>query len=89
MQDPRVTGGLGVLKDQETGKEEEAGPGHPWLRGSRKEFAFYPKGNQNTLMRLQKDLVQFLLLFKSGLLGYNLHSLYSLGHAVLSFDKCI
>lgn len=54
--------------------EEEAGPGHPQLRGGRKELTVYPKSNKMlTHLQQEGDLVQFLLLFMSGLLGYNLH----------------
>lgn len=45
------------------------------MRGGRKEFTFYPKSKEKMLTHLQqeRDLAQFLLLFKSGLLGYNRH----------------
>ena len=54
-------------------KKEEAGPVRVWLRGDRKEFALYPKSNEKMLTHVQRDLVQFLLLLKPGLLEYNLH----------------
>lgn len=62
-----------MFKNQETDKKEEADQVTLGSRGNRKEFAFYPKSNEKILTRLQRDLVPFLLLFKSGVLRYNPH----------------
>lgn len=70
MQDPQVSEGLGIFKDQETHKKEEAGQVMLGSEATARSLHFTQR-----VMRRHRRVCRgiLLLLFKSGVLRYNPH----------------